>query len=162
VGKKKQYLTTLLAVFVLTGLIAVALLLVKTMLPNAKQKSALPQFRADDIKAGTYKEVTGPYYQAFLLRTNDGEFQVFSVPFSDGKYLMPDPTWRRAVWPCNKFGPDAEGNRLIDGGVFRCQESESAWLNEIEWTYKGESKTPPYEDLQQPKYDIVDGVMVLR
>lgn len=163
---RRKYLSAMAAGVSVLGIALATLVSIEMMLPNEKQKGNLARIKTSEIASGTYLEIRGLNYQAFVLRTFSGELKIFAVPFQKGKYFLPDPHWSRPLLPCDKFGPDANGDKLVVGGEFKCQDSvledTSWWITDLAWTYDGESKQSYSEDMQSPKYDVIDGVTILK
>ncbi len=141
--------------FALVGVVLVSYPFLKSLAPKEKQVSELPRTNIAKLENGNYLEANGPWYRAFILKRETGNLKIFSVPYSQNKYKMPDPTWNQSIGSCSKFGPESIGEKLVPEGKFRCfDEGEPRWELNLEWDFEGKSLVKPYEDMQTPKYEI--------
>ena len=110
----------------------------------------------DKLAPGTFLEKGSEYSHYFVLRDFDGQVRLFSVRYYQGKYWIADLDWERPFLSCNDFGPDADGNRLVKGGHFRCRdESMGDWYSrESVWNYAGKNLGTRTGDMPEARYDI--------
>lgn len=143
--------------FVLAGAILISYPFLKSLAPNEKQINELPRISIANLERGGFIEAEGPRYRAFILKSEAGKLRIFSVPYYDNKYKLPDPTWSRLNESCLNFGPESYGDKLVPNGKFRCLDNgEPRWELNLEWNFEGNSLVNPYEDMQVPKYEIRD------
>lgn len=79
-----------------------------------------------ELALGGFLEKGNEYSRYFALRDFDGQVRLFSVRHRRGTYWIADLSWERPFSPCGDFGPDAVGNRLVEGGAFRCHDPDSS------------------------------------
>jgi len=99
----KRILTLLLTIFILTGLAFSAVPFLSSFNPTeaAKDKEKL-KVDITKIKLNSVKEYEWHGYAVFVIK-NETELKAFLMPFEQGIYLLPDPTWVRALVPCKVF-----------------------------------------------------------
>ena len=150
---------------ILTGLIMAAVPFVGSLSPSQKADSLVALVNVDELEKGTFVEVQSQYGQVFALRNDKDELRVYLVPYHDGQYWLPDPNWDRPFYPCKDFGPDSDGNKLSENGLFRCRESDVEWMTTDEsmtWEFSGENKAGFIEDMQVPKFEQVGNQLVVK
>lgn len=149
----------------LVGLVIAAVPFVSSLSPSQKADSLVAIIELDELDKGTFVEVQSQYGQVFALRDEKDELRVYLVPHHDGQYWLPDPNWERPFYPCKDFGPDSDGNKLADDGLFRCRESDVQWLTTDEsmtWEFSGENKTGSISDMKVPRFERVGNQLVVK
>ena len=118
----------------------------------------------DDLSPGTYEEKASEYSRYFVLRDFDGEVYVYFVRHYGDAYWIADISWDRPFMPCLDFGPDASGNKLLEGGRMRCHDADnSEWSRrEQVWDFAGKSMGERTGDMTQADYDIRDGMLMIK
>ncbi len=160
----RNALKTSVLTFALLGIAVSGIPFVNSMWPNEKQIGELPHVDISGLKDGYFLEAEGSLSQAFILKNTAGEMKVFAIPFWEGKYRMPDLSWRRAYLPCDNFGPDADGGHLLDNGKFKCfdkAEEREWWKTNLQWTFDGNSLDKQTEALMVPKFEIRGNTLIL-
>lgn len=124
----------------------------------------------DMLASGSFLEKGSEYARYFVLRDLNGQVRLFSVPYRQDTYWIADLHWDRPFLPCDDFGPDSDGNRLIAEGAFRCHdESMGDWYRrESVWDYTGKNLGTRTGDMPEARYEvrgntlfILDGVWPL-
>lgn len=162
---KVRHLKFAIVAMILAGLVIAAFPFVGSLSPSQKADSLVAMINVDELNTGTFVEVQSQYGQVFALRDHKDELRVYLVPHRDRRYWLPDPNWDRPFYPCKDFGPDSEGNKLLENGLFRCRESDVEWMTTGEsmtWKFSGENKTGFFEDMQVPEFERVGSQLVVR
>ena len=75
-----------------------------------------------------------------------------------------DINWDRLSTGCVRFGPDASGNRLVEGGKIRCHDSEmSDWSRrESVWDYSGKNMGERTDDIPEAEYEVREGMHIIK
>lgn len=117
----------------------------------------------DELAPGTYIEKASEYSRYIALRDFDGEVYVYMVRYYSDAYRIADIYWDRPSMRCVLFGPDASGNRLVEGGKIRCHDSEmSDWSRrESVWDYSGKSMGERTEDMPEAEYEVREGMLMI-
>lgn len=118
----------------------------------------------DELSLGTYIEKASEYSRYFALRDFDGKVYVYMVRHYSDAYRIADVSWDRPFLPCVRFGPDALGSRLVEGGKIRCHDSEmSDWSRrESVWEYSGRSMGERTGDMSEVEYEVRDGMLMIK
>ncbi len=118
----------------------------------------------DELAPGTYVEKASEYSRYIALRDFDGEVYVYMVRYYSDAYRIADIYWDRPSTRCVRFGPDASGNRLVEGGRIRCHDSEmSDWSRrESVWEYSGRSMGERTEDMPETEYEVREGMLIIK
>ena len=118
----------------------------------------------DELAPGTFVEKGSEYNRYFVLRDFDGAVRLFAVPHRRKTYWIAEFYWSRTAMPCERFGPDAIGNRLVEGGMIRCHDpGMSDWSRrESIWDYSGKNMGERTEDMPEAKFEIVGNLLVIK
>ena len=118
----------------------------------------------DELAPGTFVEKGSEYNRYFVLRNFDGAVRLFAVPHRRDRYYIAEFYWSRPAMPCEQFGPDAVGNRLVEGGMIRCHDPDMAdWSRrESVWDYSGTNMGERTEDMPEAKYEINGSLLVIK
>ncbi len=118
----------------------------------------------DEQSPGTYEEKASEYSRYFVLRDFDGEVYVYFVRHYSNAYWIADVSWERPFMPCVDFGPDASGNKLLEGGKIRCHDADNSnWSRrDLVWDYTGKSMGERTDDMTQADYDVRDGMLMIK
>ena len=121
---------------------------------NARQSGRFVD--ASELAPGTFLEKGNEYSRYFALRDFDGQVRLFSVRHRRGTYWIADLSWERPFSPCDDFGPDAVGDKLIKGGAFRCHDPNSSnwYLKEMVWDYSGKNLGKRTGDMIEARYKV--------
>ena len=162
-----KHLKFALAALTLFALGAASIPFLGSLSPNSRSlEHAGESGRAvdlDDLELGTFIEKGDDYSRYFVIHDFDGQIRLFAVPYREGKYRIADLTWDRPFLPCEDFGPDADGSRLINGGAFRCRDESMSdwWRKESVWDYSGKSMGERSGDMPEGRYDIREGTLFI-
>jgi len=121
--------------------------------------------RLADLKTGSFVEVEMPSSRVFVLRDFDNEVYVFSVPYSDTAYWLPEFDWSHPAVPCARFEPDNKDGMLVPDGKFRCvlPDHGEFFRYEHSWSYSGENQGYRTSDMKVAIYDrTVDFIVLTR
>ena len=115
------------------------------------------------LQPGSFVEVKRDSSHVFVLRDFAGAIHIFTIPFWDGAYWLPEFDWTHPAVPCAIFGPDNNDGTLVIDGRFRCREPDHGefFRREHSWTYAGENKGYRTVDLKTAKHEIDENVVVL-
>lgn len=115
------------------------------------------------IRAGTFVERARRSSRVFVLRDFADQLHVFTVPFSDGAYWLPEFDWQHPGVPCADFGPDSKDGALVEGGGFRCRLPDHGefFRYEHSWAYDGRNLGYRTADMKIAQYDIDRDVIIL-
>lgn len=118
----------------------------------------------DEIAPGTFIEKGSEYNRYFVLRDFDGEVHLFTVPHRRKMYWIAEFYWSQPVMPCERFGPDAVGKDLIEGGMIRCHDPDmSDWFRrESVWDYSGKNMGERTEDMPEAQFEINGSLLVIK
>ncbi|WP_444914544.1 hypothetical protein [Microbulbifer sp. TRSA007] len=151
---RRKLLSLVTTLSILIGLVFVATPFFASMNPNKAAKSS-SKIRIDlsEIPEAGALEVDYQWYKALVVK--NPEMTVFVVPYSDGTYWLPDPTWERPFLPCNKF--------LIRKDGFYCKDPSlhEGWHEQAQWDSQGSNKGTWMPDLQKLNFRIQGKYLVL-
>ena len=156
-----------------TGIILLVLALIGAGIATAPYLSAVFETRKDaetsvavklaGLKTGSFVEVKLPASRVFVLRDFDEQVHVFTVPFSDSAYWLPEFDWSRPAVPCAEFGPDNKDGILIEDGAFRCRRPDQGEFFRYEhaWAYSGRNLGYRTADMRIADYEITADSVLL-
>jgi len=154
----KQSLATVALFLSAIGLAFVSIPFLSSLPPSEVQASKLPRASLSKLAPGHFMEIEGRGFRAFVIRRTDSKLRIFSVPYWEDKYRMPDVTWDRAWLPCDHFGPESDGSALRPDARFRCLDTNPGeyewWKHQLFWTLDGDCSDPYFEQLRTPRYEI--------
>ena len=86
------------------------------------------------------------------------------VRYYSDAYRIAEFSWNRPFMRCVRFGPDASGNRLVEGGKIRCHDSDMTdWSRrESVWDYSGKSMGERTEDMPEAEYEVREGMLMIK
>jgi hypothetical protein len=145
----------------LLGLIGIAIATASyfmTSIGEKKSKQIRPTIKLADLKTGSFVEVELPTARVFVLRDFDDQVRVFSVPYRDGAYWLPEFDWSHPAVPCAEFGPDNKNGLLIEDGAFRCRLPDQGefFRYEHSWAYSGRNLGYRTADMKIANFEITD------
>jgi hypothetical protein len=131
---------------------------------NRNGESMPPMVKLADLKTGSFVEIVLPASRAFVLRDFDDQVHVFSVPYSDTAYWLPEFDWSHPAIPCAEFSPDNKEGMLIKDGAFRCRQPDHGefFRYEHSWAYSGRNLGYRTSDLKIPDFELTDDAIVLK
>jgi hypothetical protein len=147
----------------LVGVGIVAAPFVSTILENATDEAAQPTVSLTDLAIGSFVEVELKASRAFVLRDFDGQVYVFSVPYSDSAYWLPEFDWTHPAIPCAQFEPDNKDGLLIPDGKFRCvlPDQGEFFRYEHSWMYSGENQGYRTSDMKVADHEMTEDTVLL-
>jgi hypothetical protein len=161
-GRRIVAMTVLVA-----GLIGVVIVVapnIATLIADRGSEPTQPRIDLDELATGSYVEIVLPTSHIFVLRDFDDQVHVFTVPFSDTAYWLPEFDWTHPAIPCAEFGPDNKDGKLIEDGKFRCRQPDHGefFRYEHSWSYSGENLGYRTADLKEAKYELVGNTVLLK
>ena len=147
----------------LVGVGIVAAPFVSAILENATDEAAQPIVSLTDLTTGSFVEVELKTSRAFVLRDFDGQVYVFSVPYSDSAYWLPEFDWNHPAIPCAQFEPDNKDGLLIPDGKFRCvlPDQGEFFRYEHSWSYSGENQGYRTSDMRVADHEMTEDAVLL-
>lgn len=148
---------------VLIGAAVVYAPLLSTKFENANDEPEQPTISLAELETGSFIEVELRSSRVFVLRDFDNEIYVFSVPFSDSAYWLPEFDWSHPAVPCAQFEPDNKEGLLIPDGKFRCvlPDHGEFFRYEHSWSYSGDNQGYRTSDMKVADHEITDDSVVL-
>ena len=139
---KRGFLVGIFVALVLVGILAVIFSTLGYFRPDVvveSKTSNLPRVDVSKINKGTFIVIHHAWWKAIIMKQENGALDIFKIPFVDGVYRMPDPTWKRPMNPCNKFVfPESEKGKIDQLKYFQCVSQD--FRSEYKWDYKGKSQ----------------------
>ena len=151
---RRKILTSTTAAIALVGLAFVATPFIGSMSPNkAARSNAKVRVTISDIPDVGALEVDYRWYKALVVK--NPEMAVFLMPYWEGAYRLPDPTWDRPFVPCKNF--------LINEEGFACKDTSlhESWNERARWDYRGSSKGSWMPDLQKTNFKVQGKYLIL-
>ena len=153
----KSILTLLLSIFILTGLAFSAVPFLSSFNPTEAAKDrAKIRINLLNIERNKVKEIDWQGYKVFIVNNTNNK-SAYLMPFWDGAYRLPDPTWERAFVPCEKFEINSSGFSCIDSKL------HENWRKSARWDTNGKSKEENtwMPDLQLAPFIIKGNYLVI-
>lgn len=151
---KRRFLVTTIIVMILVGVGFAAVPFFSSMNPTMKvREDAKIKVNLSSIPENGAIEIDWHSDKVFLAR--NPKPIAFRMPYWDGAYRLPDPTWERAIVPCEVFKIGGEGFSCIDPKL------PEGWRNNAKWDITGRSKSSWMPDLQVAPYEIQGGNLVI-
>lgn len=155
---RRNLLVVMLGVLGTLSVIAVASVMFSSMSPSAA-KLAEYEMEVDLSSAheGTPIDLIWHGWRVFIFQ--GASPSVYWIPTKDGTVngivLLPDPTWKHAVFACKEFG--------FLAGKFRCNDSEldQWWRTNAQWTADGQNLTGQLPPLQSPQFTVEGKSLIL-
>jgi len=160
---RRRNLELALLVVALIGLGILVKPYLSTYIAARTAEPTQPRIDLGDLSAGDYVEVRLPASRVFILRDFDEQVYIFSIPFSEFAYWLPEFDWSRPAIPCADFGPDEKEGKLVADGKFRCRRPDHGEFFRYEhaWSYAGENLGYRTSDLKSAEHEIVDNTVLL-
>jgi hypothetical protein len=109
----------------------------------------------EQIPPQGFKQVYAPGVQ-FLIGRADG-VRVYQVPYSDGRYGLPDMSWERPLTRCHQF--------VFYADAFQCMDEQMPawWREHARWNAMGVALDPSFPNLLPARFKVAgDAVMIKR
>jgi len=152
IRRKLLAFTTVL--ILLIGLALTAIPFLGSMGPNEVAKSkARVKVEISEIPEEGALEVNYQWHKALVVK--NPEMAVFLMPYWEGSYRLPDPTWERPIVPCSNF--------IISKDGFSCNDSSlhESWNQQARWDLRGINKGTWMPNLQKANYRVQGKYLVL-
>lgn len=152
-----------LLVLVLIGAGVATAPYLSTLLETTNDAESSPEVKLADLKAGSFVEIKFPASRVFVLRDYDEQVYVFTVPFSDSAYWLPEFDWSHPAVPCAEFGPDNKEGVLVRDGAFRCRRPDQGefFRYEHSWSYSGRNLGYRTADMRVADFEEIDGSVLI-
>ena len=144
---RRKLLVSLTGVIVLIGFVFAAIPFVSSMNPNEVAKSkARVRVEISAIPEVGALEVDYQWYKALVVKKP--ELVVFLMPYYEGAYRLPDPTWKRSFVPCDNFAISSQG--------FACEDDKlhESWNEQARWDLQGNNKGTWMPNLQKTNFKL--------
>lgn len=156
----------LVGVIIAAALIGAAVVLtpfLSTMIKNASDEPERPTVSLNGLRTGSFVEIELKGSRVFVLRDFDNQVYVFSVPYSDTAYWLPEFDWSHPAVPCARFEPDNKDGMLIPDGKFRCVVPEQGefFRYEHSWSYSGKNQGYRTSDMKIADHEMTEDSVVL-
>jgi len=136
------------------GLVLAAVPFISFMSPSLKAKADVKlRVELNEIPENSALEVDWHVYKVFLVRKPSPT--AFLMPYMNGSYMLPDPTWERAYISCELFSVGSKGFSCVDPKL------PDGWRENAQWDLAGNSKSDWMPDLQRAPYKIKGNSIVL-
>lgn len=159
---RRRVRVTLLVIGLVVAGIALSPYL-STLIETDDAGSTRPSVVLSELKTGSYVEVELPAARVFVLRDFDGQVYVFSVPYSDTAYWLPEFDWSHPAIPCAEFAPDNKDGMLVEEGRFRCRLPDHGefFRREHSWSYSGKNLGFRTADLKIADHEMTEDSVFL-
>ncbi len=127
---RRKLLASTTGLILLLGLALIAIPFIGSMGPNEVAKSkARVKVEISEIPEVGALDVDYQWHKALVVK--NPEIAVFLMPYWEGSYRLPDPTWERPIVPCNNF--------IIIKDGFSCDDSmlDESWNQQARWDLRG-------------------------
>lgn len=143
---RKALLKCSIAFLSVVGAIAVLTPFVASLSPNdvAKQRYMI-RVSIAEIPAESYLEVDWPEERVRLFIVGANTPIIYRVPYVNGTYRLPDPSWEGPHVPCNNF--------VLRNNRFRCLDTGS-YFDFAQWRDDGSPINDSYEPMISVPYEI--------
>lgn len=165
---RRSFLRLGTKILVLAGLLALILALLQSLLPSGEDDSLLPRFDISSLGPGEVTHFDGPANTPLsrrwiVLRLENGEVEVFSVPVRGGSVLLPDLHWWKPGYACRRFGPDMVQGRIAADAIIRCHDDDlpPRIAAESRWALDGENLGEMTDDIPTPRFRVEGGQLVI-
>ena len=161
----RRALTIITISFLGLGAVFASMPFIKSMQPSERVFSNLLRIDLSGIKPGQYKLLqkhvlpkgwAADEWGVLIIRKYDGEYDIWDIPYIDGKVGMPDNHWWRIYEYCENFGPTLQNGKILESGPIKCHDDEmSKWaMQEWRWSISGENLGKMTVDLNKTKGSI--------
>lgn len=159
----RRRLKVFLLVISLVGAGIVSIPYVSTLVERENARSTRPSVKLADLETGSFVEVKLPASRVFVLRNFDDQVYVFSVPYSDTAYWLPEFDWSHPAVPCAEFAPDNKDGMLVEDGRFRCRLPDHGefFRREHSWSYSGENLGYRTADMKIADHEMTEDSVLL-
>lgn len=157
--QRRRALVASTAALLIFGCGALVYVLFVSLGPSGKANLNKARVPLRDLEQQLVFELDAYGYHFFILPSPLDRFTIFRLPKHwDAEYGLPDPTWGRAILPCDDFGFDAERE------IFTCHDSDRAerWWKRLEWSADGRSHDVQFPDLERATWSIEGEYLVPR
>lgn len=150
----------------MAGLVAIGIASIPYVSMLIEKKNAeptRPSVNLADLKTGSFVEVELPSARVFVLRHFDDMVYVFSVPYSDTAYWLPQFDWSHPSMACADFAPDNEDGMLVKDGKFRCRLPDMGefFRREYAWSYSGKNLGYHTADMKIADHEVIADTVLL-
>lgn len=159
--RKGLLVTTLL--FISIGLLATCTPFIRSLSPNASHLEKLPSVNVQKLQVGETIDLYTGGSHVFVTKQSDPEnpYLVYSIPYQDGKYGLPEFGWHRPILPCVNF---------VQEYGFQCLDLsrgslDLVWWSYMKWDEHGRSSGAEMfgqvvPDFRSPRFKVVAGDLI--
>ena len=160
---RRHNLQTAAVIVGLTLFVVAAGLLFSSLARDGTERPERPRIDITALQPGYFIEQKLEVSRVFVLRDLDGQIHVFTVPFWDGAYWLPEFDWSLPAIACADFGPDTTEGKLIEDGAFRCRLPHYGefFRREHSWSYSGENLGYRTADMKIAEHEVEQNVVLL-
>lgn len=144
---------------ILLGVGFVATPFVLSLNPSQKAYADLPSIDLSLLEEGQYKVLNHPAMAEFssglgwavlIYRKQNGQLRVWRLPRRNGAILMPDLTWRRAMYECREFGPTMVNGQIDETLPIQCHDKDvdEWWADRWQWDIEGRNLSGQVDDME--------------
>jgi len=147
----------------LASLIAASVFFFSAPGPHQKDRPVSPRIDIATLRPGSFIEQELETSRVFVLRDFDSRIYVFTVPFWDGAYWLPQFDWSHPAIACADFGPDTTEGKMTEGGAFRCRLPHYGefFRREHSWSYSGENLGYRTADMKIAEHEVDQNFILL-
>ena len=161
----RRRIEAVLLALVLIGVGILSAPYLSTLIETKNAGDARPEVNLEGLETGSFVEVELAASRVFILRDFDDQVHVFSIPYGDSVYWLPEFDWSHPAVPCAEFGPDNKDGMLVRDGAFRCRRPDQSefFRYEHSWSYSGRNLGYRTADLRIANYEMTaDSVLLMR
>jgi len=152
--EKRRALNIVVTITISIGALFAAVPFVSSMSPSLKvREDARLRVDISRIPENGALELDWHGYKVFLVR--QPALTAFLMPYWEGSYWLPDPTWERAYIPCEKFSIGNLGFSCIDPKL------HENWRENAQWDLTGKTSSHWMPDLETAPYKIEGKYIVI-
>lgn len=151
---RRKLLVSLTGLTALIGLAFVVKVLVGSMSLNEvarnNAKIRIELSRIPDVGA-----LVVDYHWHKALVVKNPELAIFLIPYWEGAYRLPDPTWESPFVACRDF--------IIGEAQFSCNDNKlsESWNQQAKWDFAGVNKGTWMPDLQKANFKVQGEYLIL-
>ena len=151
----RQALTKVVIALGAFALLATALVLVRSLLPNKRTQNLAVLLDTQLPAPGTFQQLDFDRTRILLISAPTGEVAVFRLPLRNGKVVLPDIHWWRHPYDCADFRPETHDGTLNASSTFECHDPNMPDWSGISWRWSIDGR-----NIRSPRDVPVDDLVV--
>lgn len=156
---KREQLSSLVKLFALLALLALSIPFIQSLLPSRSAGADLPHLYIGDMTGCSYQIVSSGIKSWvgkswLIIKRQQGQFHLYSLPTDEGKVLLPDHSWQRYAGRCTNFHPELEYEQMKRNGVITCHDENMDGPQRWRWDYNGKSLATGTPDLLKQQFKL--------